>query len=209
MRVSEISDMSGAGLLRLPKLTYSPELLALYGLEDARSLSPATFGTGADRRHVTAQAADATGLAAGTPVIAGYFDVVAAPWVREPSGLARRRLSLEAGRSIRSSQIAPVIDERVFMVSAFAPGRFVNMENSAPRRPPISSGMSVTFVERGAHHDDPSNFVNDAVGRTKPSADDPLFHPFLYGGRMGAHQRGGFYGLAGWHDEGPSAAGAF
>ena len=32
--------------------------------------------------------------------------------------------------------------------------------------------------------------------------DDPMFHPFLYGGRNGAHQRGGFYGLAGWHDEG-------
>jgi L-xylulokinase len=29
-----------------------------------------------------------------------------------------------------------------------------------------------------------------------------MFHPFLYGGRHGAHQRGGFYGLAGWHDEG-------
>jgi L-xylulokinase len=34
-RVSEISDMSGAGLLQLPSLEYSPELLALYGLEDA------------------------------------------------------------------------------------------------------------------------------------------------------------------------------
>jgi L-xylulokinase len=29
-----------------------------------------------------------------------------------------------------------------------------------------------------------------------------MFHPFLYGSRHGAHQRGGFYGLAGWHDEG-------
>src|SRR5690606_2291639 len=32
--------------------------------------------------------------------------------------------------------------------------------------------------------------------------DDPLFHPFLFGGRLGAHQRGGFFGLAGWHGEG-------
>ena len=35
-----------------------------------------------------------------------------------------------------------------------------------------------------------------------PADDDPLFHPFLYGSRLGAHQRGGFFGLAGWHGEG-------
>jgi L-xylulokinase len=59
-----------------------------------------------------------------------------------------------------------------------------------------------TLPERGGHHDDPFGQVNDLVGRAVVAADDPMFHPFLYGGRNGAHQRGGFYGLAAWHDEG-------
>lgn len=36
-RASDISDMSGAGLLRLPEAEYDNELLALYGLADWRS----------------------------------------------------------------------------------------------------------------------------------------------------------------------------
>jgi L-xylulokinase len=58
------------------------------------------------------------------------------------------------------------------------------------------------LVERKGHHGDAFALVNDLVGRAAMAADDPMFHPFLYGGRHGAHQRGGFYGLAGWHDEG-------
>lgn len=34
-RATEVSDMSGAGLLRLPEACYDPDLMALYGLHDA------------------------------------------------------------------------------------------------------------------------------------------------------------------------------
>jgi L-xylulokinase len=200
-RVSEISDMSGAGMLRLPPLTYSPELLAMYGLEDAAGLFPELIEPAQIAGHVTETAAMATGLAAGTPVIAGYFDVVSSAM---GSGVVRPgEASIVAG-SWSINQVfsaAPVVDERVFMVSAFAPGCFVNMENSATSAANLEWYVR-TFIERGRHGSEPFNFVNDAVGQTKPSLEDPLFHPFIYGGRMGAHQRGGFYGLAGWHDEG-------
>src|SRR5690606_37695137 len=95
----------------------------------------------------------------------------------------------------------PVRDERVFMVSAYGPGRFVNMENSATSAANLEWYVR-TLVERGRHRDDAFDLVNAAVGAVPPSASDPLFHPFLYGGRLGAHWRGGFFGLAGWHEEG-------
>ena len=38
--------------------------------------------------------------------------------------------------------------------------------------------------------------------RSGPPPDDPLFHPYLFGSRLGAECRAGFYGLAGWHGEG-------
>ncbi len=59
-----------------------------------------------------------------------------------------------------------------------------------------------TLIERAGHHGDPFALVNALVGQAAVAPDDPMFHPFLYGSRHGAHHRGGFYGLAGWHDEG-------
>lgn len=75
-RVSDISDMSGAGFVRMPQATYDDELLALYGLEDARAKLPRLLDPVDVAGTVTAEVAEQTGLAAGTPVIAGYFDVV-------------------------------------------------------------------------------------------------------------------------------------
>jgi len=200
-RVSEISDMSGAGMLRLPESRYDQDLLDLYGLGDARRLLPPLHLPTDRVGVVTAEAARDTGLVEGTPVFAGFFDVVASAL---GSGVAKEgEASIVAG-SWSINQVfsrEPVRDERVFMVAALAPDQFVNMENSA------TSGANLewyvrTLIDRGGHAGDPFALVNDLVGGTVPAPDDPLFHPFLYGGRSGAHLRGGFFGLAGWHHEG-------
>lgn len=201
IRASEISDMSGAGLLRLPEASYDAGLLALYGLADAQALLPTLHQPTEIVGAVTHEAASATGLAEGTPVVAGYFDVVASALGSGAVGAGAA--SIVAGswsiNQVFSDQ--PVRDERVFMVAAYGPGRFVNMENSATSAANLEWYVR-TLVERGGHHDDPFGHVNDEVGKIVPRHDDPLFHPFLYGGRLGAHQRGGFFGVAGWHGEG-------
>lgn len=76
-RASDVSDMSGAGLLRLPEAQYDAELLSLYGLSDASPLLPRLCLPTDVVGHVTSAAAAATGLREGAPVVAGYFDVVA------------------------------------------------------------------------------------------------------------------------------------
>lgn len=198
---SEISDMSGAGLLRLPEAAYDRDLLALYGLEDAWALLPPLHQPTGIVGRVTAAAARATGLCEGTPVVGGYFDVVAS--ALGSGAVGPGDASIVAG-SWSINQVfseAPVRDERVFMISAYGENRFANMENSATSAANLEWYVR-TLIERGDHHDDPFGFVNGLVDAVTPAADDPLFHPFLYGGRMGAHQRGGFYGLGGWHGEG-------
>jgi L-xylulokinase len=200
-RASDISDMSGAGLLRLPQAVYDISLLSLYGLEDAEPMLPPLHEPTEVVGSVTAAAAAQTGLAEGTPVVAGYFDVVASALGSGASG--PRAASIVAG-SWSINQVfsdEPVRDERVFMVAAYGRGRFANMENSATSAANLEWYVR-TLVERGGHHDDPFGFVNAAVGSVAPAYDDPLFHPFLYGGRLGTHLRGGFFGLAGWHGEG-------
>jgi len=200
-RASEISDMSAAGFLRMPECTYDSEVMALYGLEDAEPMLPPLHFPSSVVGTVTARAASETGMAEGTPVVAGYFDVVASAL---GSGVAGDGAASIVAGSWSINQVfsnTPVHDDRVFMVAAYAPGRFINMDNSATSAANLEWYVR-TLVERGGHHNNPFGFVNDAVGSVTAAPDDPLFHPFLYGGRLGAHQRGGFFGLAGWHGEG-------
>jgi L-xylulokinase len=200
-RASEISDMSGAGLLRLPHAEYDSDLLALYGLEDAVSLLPSLLQPSSIVGLVTAEAAAATGLSRGTPVVAGYFDVVASALGSGAVGTGAASVVVGSWSINQVFSDAPVRDDRVFMVTAYGPGLFINMENSATSAANLEWYVRA-LVERGGHHDDPFGFVNETVAGVAPAHDDPLFHPFLYGGRLGAHQRGGFFGLAGWHGEG-------
>ncbi|MDE0004382.1 MAG: FGGY-family carbohydrate kinase [Rhodospirillaceae bacterium] len=95
----------------------------------------------------------------------------------------------------------PAAGDGLFMVSGFGPGRFVNIEASATSAANLEWYVR-EFVERETHHDDPFGFCNARIADVTPSADDPYFHPFLYGSVQGASFRSGFYGLAGWHGEG-------
>jgi L-xylulokinase len=198
---SEVSDMSGAGLLRLPEARYDAELMALYGLSDAMALLPHLAQPTEVVGHVTPAAATATGLCAGTPVVAGYFDVVASALGSGAVGAGAASIVLGSWSINQVFSDTPARDPAVFMVAAFGPGRFANMDNSATSAANLE-WYARTLVEREGHHGDAFALVNELVGRAAMAADDPMFHPFLYGGRHGAHQRGGFYGLAGWHDEG-------
>lgn len=200
-RVSEISDMSGCGLTRMPACSYDADLMALYGLADASRMLPPLIQPADIAGHVTARAAAQTGLSEGTPVIGGYFDVISSAL---GSGVCRAgEASIIAGtwsiNQVFSDQ--PVADPSVFMAAGFAPGRYVNIESSA------TSAVNLEWyvrelLERGAHHDDPFRQCNTLVGQVTPAADDPIYQPFLYGSGQGAAYRGGYFGLAGWHSEG-------
>lgn len=200
-RASDISDMSGAGFVTLPQGDYSDELLALYGLADARAKLPRLVQPSEIVGRVTANAAATTGLVEGTPVVGGLFDVVASAL---GSGVAEPGQASIITGTWSINQVlakAPVVDPNVFMVSGFGPERYVAIEASATSAANLEWYVRV-FVERGGHHDDPFGHCNDLVGKVTPAADDPIFHPFLYGSGQSASARGGFYGLAGWHGEG-------
>lgn len=200
-RATEVSDMSGAGLLRLPEVGYDAGLLSLYGLSDAMPLLPRLCQPTEVVGHVTPAAASATGLRAGIPVVAGYFDVVASALGSGAIGPGTASIVLGSWSINQVFADTPARDPDVFMIAAFGPGRFANMDNSATSAVNLEWYVR-TLIERNGHKGDAFAQVNALVGRAAMAAADPMFHPFLYGGRHGAHQRGGFYGLAGWHDEG-------
>jgi L-xylulokinase len=87
------------------------------------------------------------------------------------------------------------------MQSVFGRDQVMAIESSATSAANLE-WYARELVERGSHHDDPFAICNARAGAVTPSADDPFFHPYLYGSRLGATMRAGFYGVAGWHGEG-------
>ncbi len=192
--------MSGAGLLRLPDCRYDDDLLAAYGLADARAILPDLLWPTEIAGRVTTEAAAVTGLAEGTPVVAGLFDVVANAL---GSGVVDEgQASIIAGTWSINQVVAreAIADPGVFMVSAFAEDRVVAIELSATSAANLEWYVR-EFMDRGDHRD-PFGACNRLVAAVTPAADDPYFHPFLHGSRLGATMRAGFYGIAGWHGEG-------
>lgn len=201
-RVSEVSDMSGAGMLDLAARRYDKTLMAAYGLGDSMHMLPPLIESADIAGRVTNDVAAETGLAADTPVIGGLFDVVASAL---GSGVSRTgSASIIAGTwSINQVIIdGPDLNGPVFMSSTFDRTRYMAMENSA------TSAANLEWLVReffeGEHGEGVSPF--DAccalAAAVTPAADDPLYHPYLYGAQQDGHARAGFYGMAGWHTKG-------
>lgn len=200
-RVSDVSDMSGCGFVKMPEGICDDSLLELYGIPEARDFMPRIVESAEIAGRVSGEASEATGLVSGTPVIGGYFDVVSSAL---GSGVVRHgEASIIVGtwgiNQVFSAE--PVHNPSVFMASRFAKNRFVNIEASATSAANLEWYVR-NFVERDEHHDDPFGYCNECIAKIAPALDDPVFHPYLHGSGQGAEFRAGFYGLAGWHGEG-------
>ncbi len=193
---AEVSDAAGAGLIDYRQRNYSHELMALYGIEEALNLLPPLGESCAVVGHVTARAAQLTGLPSGIPVVAGIFDVVASAI---GSGVVKTgEASIVAGTwSINQVVVdKPDYQRPVFMNSIIENDRFMAIEASA------TSAANLDWFLRefddgragnGAAHS------SDTVAHVEPNPQLPLYHPYLYSGRKSEPAKAGFYGLSGWH----------
>ena len=48
----------------------------------------------------------------------------------------------------------------------------------------------------------PFDVCCELASSVEPAANDPIYHPFLYGAQQDGNARAGFYGIAGWHTKG-------
>jgi L-xylulokinase len=150
--------------------------------------------------HVTSEVAALTGLRAGTPVVAGLFDVVASA---VGSGVTRTgAASIIAGTWSINQVITdePIRDPSIFMLSTFDPSRYLAIESSATSAANLE-WIVREFLEHGEHEASTSPFelCSELVASVDPNSDIPIYHPFLYGSQQNGHARAGFYGIAGWH----------
>ncbi len=198
---TDISDMSGCGFLKLPECQYDTTILDAMGIADCKDMLPPLANPFDKIGTITSEVADLTGLAEGTPVVAGLFDVVASAL---GSGVIDMgAASIVAGTWSINQVIVekPLIDDSIFMASSFRKDLYMEIEASATSAANLEWFVK-EFIEPGLDHASeisPFDICNDLVATVELDPTLPIYHPFLYGSSTNGAARAGFYGIGGWH----------
>lgn len=191
---AELTDMSGTSLLNVGTGAYDPAVLEAFGLAEIAPMLAPLVPSARICGRVSAAAAAETGLAAGTPVAAGLFDIDACGLA---SGMVdERQLSMIAGTWGNNQYVStrPVVDSRVFMTSCYAiPGLYLMLEGSP------TSASNLEWFAGEFLGSEPWTLCNELVEGTTPEESQIVFLPFVWGSNVNPDAQGALVGLKGWH----------
>ena len=201
---TDYSIISGSSLFDSPNRGYSRELLEIYGIPEILSALPQPVWGHEIAGHVTPEAARQTGLAAGTPVTGGLFDIDAAAI---GSGvIGDGVLCIIVGTWSINEVVTndPIVDKRLYQCSLYAvPGMWLTIEASAASATNLEWFVSnFCYEEKQEAHArgiTVYDVCNEKVASLAPGSTDVIFHPYLFGSDVQATARAGFYGLGAWH----------
>lgn len=201
---TDFTDMSGTSLLDVRNKRYSQELLELYDLGEIWNAMPRLVQSFEVVGGVTPEAAEATGLVAGTPVVGGIFDVDASALGAGVIGPGQACIIAGTWSINEIVTAEPLVDPSLFMTSIYTvPGLWLTIEAS-----PTSATNLEWFVTHFCGEEKIEakkrgisvyEVCNEMVASLPPGGTDIIFHPFLYGSNVQPTARAGFYGIAGWH----------
>ena len=199
--LAELTDYSGANLVNLNTREYDDELLRLFGLECIKDALPPLCKSTDICGTVTAEAAAATGLKEGTPVVGGMFDIDAcalAVDVTDPENIC-----MIAGTwSINEyPSKLPVTDGSVLMNSLFCLPEYYLIEESSA----TSAGNHAWFIKQllseaaeaaKTKGSDIYAEMNEWVESIKPEEFVPVFLPFVMESNVQPNAKGSFVGIS-------------
>lgn len=190
----EESNISESNLYCMTTGQYDPRLTQWSGISEIDSALPPIVGSSQISGEITSQAAAITGLAAGTPVVGGLFDVVSTAIC---AGLNdEHTLNAVMGTWAVTSGIADSLRENE--AHPYVYGRYVNPgQYIVHEASPTSSGnlewLTAQWGEIGFSE------INRLVASLPKAASDVFFLPFLYGSNAGLEMTSGFYGMQALH----------
>lgn len=198
---AERTDYSGANLMNLYTKGYDRDLMALFGLEEVFEMLPPLCNAGDICGTVSREAARVTGLAEGTPVAGGMFDVDACALATDT--LTEDRLCMIAGTWSINEYIRkePVLDGTVMLNSLFCdPNYFLVEESSATSAGNQAWMIRELYQERkreiggGIYQE-----VDREVAKIPVQDFCPVFTPFLLGTNVHPNAKASFVGISGYH----------
>lgn len=201
---AELTDYSGTGLLNLTTGDFDRELLRLYGLEEIwEKLPPKALST-AICGHVTAAAARDTGLAEGTPVCGGMFDIDACAIAMDISRDDRLCVITGTWSINEYPSRTPVADDATTRSSLFCVPEYYLIEESSP----TSAGNLDWFIRRflgkeaeqtAAENKSVYTLLDEWMEQADPRDSDIVFLPYLYGTNVESCPRAAFLGMTDAH----------
>jgi xylulokinase len=191
------ADGAGTLLFDLAARDWAPEMLSALGIDPA--WMPPTFEGPEITGVVTASAAAATGLRAGTPVVAGGGDQAANAVGVGAVAPGRPALSLGTSGVVFAATAAPLYEPagRVHAFCHAVPGRWHLMSVM------LSAAGSLRWFRDALAPGEPFGELAASAGEVAPGADGLLFLPYLTGERSPHPDplaRGAFVGLTLAHD---------
>lgn len=205
VRRTELSCATSTGLLDTARQQVDRHLLARLGMEEAGDkLAPlvASYGPAG---AVDAQGAADTGLAQGTPVFGGCFDVDAAALAT--GTVDESMITVISGTWANNQYIGrePVVSPSIFSTTVFArPGYYLMLEGSPTSASNlewfVGEFLQAERVQAQAEGGSVYDVCNRAVEATGPEEAGLIFLPYLFGSNTNPLAQGCLIGLQGWHE---------
>lgn len=201
---AERTDYSGTGLMDLRTGRFERALLDCYGIPEMEACLPPTAESQEICGRVDSGAAALTGLAEGTPVIGGMFDIDACALA---AGVTDgRELCVIAGTWSINEYISrsPAPQQNGTMNSLFCMPGYYLVEQSSPTSAGnlewlVQSVLSCDRERAEQAGESAYAFLDRMVEQTPPERNGPIFLPYLFGAPDIPQASAAFWGIAGRH----------
>lgn len=198
---TEICDATGTNLVAMPQQEWSDALCAL--MRVPRERLPEIGKPGQVSGQVSAEAARATGLRAGTPVVYGGGDSHCALVGLGVVGSGEAGLLLGTNSTLRASfgRAVQLPDRAVWMQQHVVTGQYTVSASSMAGSSILSWFMGLC-PDNAEGQASAYRHLASLAAEVPPGCDGLLFHPYLYGERSpfsNPNARGGFLSIAHWH----------
>ena len=193
----EITEASSWDVVDMATAQYADDLFEELGIAEYKHIFPPIIDSCEAGGTVTAKAAELTGLAEGTPVVGGLFDISAS--ILSAGVVKENQLGIIVGswgiNSILKKEL--VDDPKLFMQYFYGlPGVLSFMEGSS-----TSASNQEWFIDVNMERtDDIYARCGDMVAET-PYKDTVFFLPFIYATNVNIDAKAAFIGLQGEHTQ--------
>jgi xylulokinase len=201
---TELCDATGTNLIAMPEQNWCDSLCSLLGVP--RDKLPKISSSEHVAGQVTAEASQATGLRAGTPVVHGGGDSHCALVGLGIVGSGEAGLLLGTNSTLRASFAGLIrpLQHMTWIQQHVVPGRFTVSASPMAGSSALAWFSGLCLQER---HDEPATYhtLESLAAGVAAGSNGLLFHPYLFGERSPFYNpeaRGAFLGIRYWHGRG-------
>ncbi len=197
---SEVTDISGSGLMDVKNAVYDRWLLECLGIGEVyEHMAPMKYSSELCGT-ISREAAQKTGLPAGTPVAGGMFDIDAcaiAMAVTTPGQLCTITGTWSINEFISPE---PVTGAGIAMNSLYAiPGYYLLEECSATSAGNLEWVIKNCMDTGGKTGNELYTYLSDLAGSVAPEESQVYYLPFLYGSNAHPLAKACFVGMTNYH----------